>query len=473
MLRDDQGSAVFSCEVAPNNTLIVSTCEPTIFEKIEEVKKTFDVDRMEIRYLPLKNSQAATIAELLSNIYAAEETVLPEELQRIRRTRTFEAGSDEGITGSPDGVLSMGLADPGLRELLSGAITPLAQGEITIIPDTEHNALLIRTFSRNFPKLLELIDKLDEPRRQVFLDVFITEVTLDDATELGVDFTYIGDIEHRSRQYTLAQNMGTALSSSGLSYQLVSDNITSFIRAMQTTDKLDIITRPQLVTKDNATGVIELGRMVPIIKTTTVSTEGATSSKVEYKDVTTRLEFTPRIHPDDYVSLQIKQKIDDVGAETFQISQDFNPQVLIKRNAETELRIKDGQTVCLGGFIADNIVEDSTKVPLLGDIPILGYLFSYTSHSRVKTELIIFITPHILTTPQEMMRMTNEQRRRSNADQRKDRDAGSLEQQRQLRYPPYKNPPTQVPVTSERDRVMPESWPAETSPAPDETDSKE
>jgi len=293
-------------------------------------------------------------------------------------------------------------------------------------------------------------------------------VTLDDSKELGVDFTYL----HNEGQNTLRQRFPdtTNLATGGLSYNLVSDNITAYIRALQESGKLDTISRPQILTKDNSPAELKLGRDVPQVTATNVSTAGAVNSSVTYVPVQTQLMVTPQIHPDNYVTLNLEQKIDDVSTETFQISEDFNPQVLIRRSAKTILSVKDGQTVCLGGFVGDSIKENKSQVPFLGDIPLLGYLFQYSKKETTKTELILFITPHILETPAEMLRMTNTMRRMSNASQRDDRDSDILEPQRDLRYPPYRMPleEMELPEAIPLEMVAPETEKEPQAPAPAE-----
>ncbi|MCH9023245.1 MAG: type II secretion system protein GspD [Planctomycetes bacterium] len=349
---------------------------------------------------------------------------------------------DTGLYGSiAQGLLDQaGMTQVSIEDLLSQPLGVVAGGELTIVPDIKNNGLLVRTFSRNLTKLLELIKELDRPRDQVLIDVFITEVLLDESTEFGIDFTFRDDITYRNRDFTINQDVGAAFDPTGLSYQLVSDNITAFISAMEKTGKLDVITRSQIGTKNNEMAMIELGRTVPLIKDTKVSSEGSISSTVTYTDVVTRLQVTPQIHPNRFVSLKIEQTIDDVSTETFQISKDFNPQVIIKRSAKSQLRVKDGQTVCLGGFISDRISRTTKGVPLLSDLPFIGFLFEFTTNQRVKTELLIFITPHILTTPSEMLRMTNAQRQLSNSAIRNDTDSQILETEQDLRQPPYRDP---------------------------------
>ena len=436
-------SFAFTLAVAPNNTLIAASRDEAFFARVDELRKTFDVDKMEIRYIKLSNANPKEVANLLRKIYPAEAQPLPAEIQRLRRRRLSEPDApipDAVNTEFREALDRAGLTEMSVEDLLSPSLSIIAVGEMTIVEDIPRSALLIRTFSRNFPKILELIQELDKPRDQVLIDVFITEVNLDDNVEFGVDFTYNDDtiISGQNRDYTLTQTTGAADISLGLSYQLISDNITALISALAQSDQLNLVTRPQIVTKDNAQAEIVLGRDVPIVRNTKVSTEGAISSEVAYNAVTTHLKVTPHIHPNDYITLDIEQLIDDISTETFQISENFNPQVIIRRRAKTNLRVKDGQTICLGGFVQDRTLEMEKGIPLLKDIPLLGYLFRYTSVSRVKQELIIFITPHILVTPQDMLRMTNDQRSRSSATLEVDQGREILEVQEQLHVPRYR-----------------------------------
>lgn len=432
----------YKATFAPNNTLIISTTDKSLFAKIEEMKKTFDVDRMEIRYIPLSYADAESVAGLINSIYPPKAPTLPQEVEKARRKLATGEVADrsELLLDAQEQLAQFGIFDTALANRLSRSISVIAKEELNITPDKKRNALIIRTFSRNFPKILEMIKELDRPLAQVMIDMFITEVTLNENTQLGVDFTYEhrGDGDFRGDVEQNFTNLFTD-SQTGLSYQIISDNITAFIRALKETGNLDIITRPQVTTKNNAQATISLGRDVPTVTKTQVSTEGAIRSDVVYQGVATTLEVTPQIHPDGYVTLKISQTLDDIGTETFQISKDFNPQVIIRRNAKTELRVKDGQTVCLGGFIGDTIKEDEQKIPLLGDIPVLGEAFKYSSRTKTKTELILFITPHVLNSPEDMLRMTNDQRNRSTIIKRKGRETEVLQLQDRLNQPKYRD----------------------------------
>ncbi len=212
---------------------------------------------------------------------------------------------------------------------------------------------------------------------------------------------------------------------------------------MITSGNIDVISRPHLVTKNNVQGEISLGNKVPKLESIETRYDQAYISKVTYEDVATSLKVTPQIHPDDFISLNIEQTVDDISAQTFQITEDFNPQIINKRTAKVNLRIKNGQTVCLAGFTGDTINDVEEKVPLLGDIPLLGALFKHTTKKREKIEMIIFLTPHILETPDESLRMTNDHRSRSRSERRDDRSTEPLDQQDTLVTPKYSIDDTQ------------------------------
>ncbi|KPK76152.1 MAG: hypothetical protein AMJ79_07875, partial [Phycisphaerae bacterium SM23_30] len=442
------------------NSLAIYSRDVEVFEKIRQMKEIFDIDRMEIRYFPLSYAQAHTVqdpktkviqvkglADLIGEIYPKEAVELPPEVQQARRELTYPEQAPEGDTAEmvEEAMTRAGVIDEGVAGRMSRALSVIATGndELVIVPDPERNGLLVRTFSRNIPKIQALIDVLDRPRDQVFIEVYITEVSHDDLTELGVDWTLM----HNEGVNTLRQSIPATASKlpggdfpSVLTYELISDNFSAFLRALQQTGKVDVISRPSVTTKDNAVAIFELGDKVPTVSKIRVSPEGLSSqSDVDYKDITNRLEVRPFIHPDDYVTLDIIQKLDEISARTVQISENFFPQIFITRKAETTVRIKDGQTICLGGFVSDKIVENETRIPLLGAIPILGELFKFSKRQRIKTELIIFITPHILKTPTELLRMTNEQRRKSVLDPR-ERRGEIIEPERTLHYPPFRDP---------------------------------
>jgi type II secretory pathway component GspD/PulD (secretin) len=442
----------FTTSVASNNILIVSSYDEKLLKKFMELKKSLDVDFKELRYIPLSYAKAEEVAGMLTKLYPEQLPTLPSELEQTDREKVKEdeEAAEEATLLSEvtrtelDGL---GIYDPGVQSRISRSLRLVSKKELLIVPDKTRNYLMIYTYSRNFPKILDLIEELDKPQKQVFIDVYIAQVSLDDALEIGIDWGLGGPATNIERKgetipYTLGQAFNTRqFIGTGLNYDFISENLEVYMRALHTTKNVDIMARPSILVKNNAEAEISLGRSVPIMSNVQTNITGLVTGKIKYEDVLTQLMVTPQIHPDNYVSLVITQTIDDVSAETFQISEEFDPQVILRRKANTTLRVKDGQTVCLGGFITDDTTSDERKVPLLGDIPVLGYLFKYSVQSRTKRELVIFITPHIMETPSELMRMTNEQRIFSGAEVQEERhNKDILEPQVDLRSPPFRAP---------------------------------
>ncbi|MCK5271027.1 MAG: type II secretion system protein GspD, partial [Sedimentisphaerales bacterium] len=443
----------FTTSVASNNILIISSYDEKLLKKFMELKKNLDVDFKELRYIPLSYAKAEEVAKMLSLLYPEQLPTLPSELEQTAREKqevkegevSEEAAFLSEVTRSE--LEGLGIYDLDMQSRISRSLRLVSKKELLIVPDKTRNYLMIYTYSRNFPKILDLIEELDKPQKQVFIDVYIAQVSLDDALEIGIDWSLGGPATNIERKgetipYTLGQAFNTRqLIGKGLNYDFISENLEVYLRALHATKSVDIMARPSILVKNNEEAKMSLGLKVPLVKSVNVNITGLTTSKIEYEKIDTSMTVTPQIHPDNYVSLNIVQTINDVSAETFQISEEFNPQVILTREANTTLRVKDGQTVCLGGFITDDVTSDEKKVPLLGDVPVLGYLFKYSVQSRTKRELVIFITPHIMETPSELLRMTNEQRLISDAevrDERRNKDI--LEPQVDLRPPPFREP---------------------------------
>jgi len=442
------------------NALILRTNKYEQFEQLEEVIKLLDTPEsveQETFHVTLNNATAAEVRDTLNRLY--RETLrlpftkegldaLPQEQREQRIEEASAALTAAGL--DPQAARDFVVTDLGI---------PI--GKVDIIEDTGNNALLIRTHPRNFPNILKLIRELDRPKRQVMIKVFIADVKLDDTTETGIDFLYKTTDGSRSQSYAMDFDVSVG-ATTGLSYTYISNNIEAFIRALQTTTRLDVISRPQVLTLDNHMAEIEFGKRVPLLQTTQVTADGAVNSTVSYENVVTRLEVTPHVNEAGFIRMNIVQTIDDVSSDTFAISEQLAPQILITRRAATQVQVRDGQTVCLGGFIGDKIDNIEKKIPFLGDIPIIGRAFSSVKATRIKSELLIFITPYILDTPEELLSAANQVRSRTVTMSMRDRPAQELFYQ----DAPERNPHKGWRRTSKRYTIPRPPKPRKTGPPP-------
>jgi general secretion pathway protein D len=308
-----------------------------------------------------------------------------------------------------------------------GAAGPstILEGAVTITADKATNSLIIVASPGDYETIKDMIQKLDIRRRQVYVEAAIIEMSLAKSRELGFEFqaTNMNNLDSNKTTAvggTNFGNIGTAMTGpaglatlNGLNVGAVKGtftfngttflNIGALLHALQTDSDVNVLSTPNILTMDNQKAKIMVGENVPFItgQTQNAATgSAAIQTSVDRKDVGISLEITPQITSDDSVRLEIKQEISDITT-----TPGLNPNIVgpstSKRSADTTVVVKDRQTMVIGGLIRDNVTTSTSKVPLLGDIPILGWLFKFKTTKVEKTNLMIFITPYIIKTEVE------------------------------------------------------------------------
>ncbi len=322
----------------------------------------------------------------------------------------------------------------GLRKSRPGekGKTPVAQfegGAIRITADKSTNSLIVIASPADYALVKNLVAKLDIPRRQVYVEAAILEISLDKLRDLGISFhggKLLGDGESvvlggeaLGGINTLGLNP-TALGGLGglflgflgkmidLGAGIQVPSVAALIRAIETSNAVNIISTPHLLTSDNEEAEIIVGENVPFITGQNVTSGGNILTTIERKDVGVTLRITPQINESDHVKLKIYQEISQVSPQQPQ-GVNVNQQGLVtrKRSAKTTVVVKDRQTVVIGGLISSQESFSDTKVPILGDIPILGWLFKSRKKTTTKTDLLIFITPYIVKNDRDLVFLNN------------------------------------------------------------------
>jgi general secretion pathway protein D len=307
---------------------------------------------------------------------------------------------------------------------------------VQIVADKATNALIITADTADYLIIEDVIKKLDISRAMVYLEALIMEVNAAKSFKLGVEWqgantvsydgktgAYVGGISGDKGSYSIAQGLlaGKGLPS-GLSFGVVGQminvatttvagvttniafpNLAAFIQAYQSDSDIRILSTPQLLTLDNEDAEITVGKNVPYV-TRQDTTVGSTTnySNFEYKDVGVTLKVTPQINKEGFVRLKLDQSVTKIVTQTAE-SQGTSilAPTTLKRTAKTTVTVRSGDTVVIGGMIEDNSDTGVYKVPLLGDIPLLGWLFKTKSSSAERNNLFIFITPHIIQKPED------------------------------------------------------------------------
>jgi type II secretory pathway component GspD/PulD (secretin) len=306
----------------------------------------------------------------------------------------------------------------------------ILEGSVTITADKATNSLIIVGSPGDFEIMKDVVQKLDIRRRQVYVEAAIIEMSLAKQRDLGFEFQVPINQAQFDAGKTIAvggTNFGTIggavangpaglASVNGLAIGAVKGtfkfkgveflSIGALLHALQIDADVNVLSTPNILTMDNQKAEIMVGQNVPFPTGQTqnaVTGTGSLFNTIERKDVGIKLTLTPQIASDDNVRLDVSQEISDVvGASS------SNPNGLItnKRSASTTVVVKDRQTMVIGGLIRDNETVTTSKVPFLGDIPILGWLFKSKSTRLEKTNLMIFITPYIIKNEGEASDLT-------------------------------------------------------------------
>ena len=323
----------------------------------------------------------------------------------------------------------------GKTAVLKRAVT----GRVIITADKATNALIINASPSDYPVIADVIKKLDVYRSQVYVEALIMEISEEKMQQLGVQWfitgkasingTGIGVIGSSGETKDVypfsaavsSGNMPTSMPS-GMVLGMLGENITfgnisfpsvaAMVAALKKTAGINILSTPHLLTLDNEEAEIIVGKNVPIATQKMVTGEaGATglnqSFLIERKDLGITLRITPQITEGDVVRLSIYQEVSAILPSDIQ--SDLGP-TYTKRSTKTVVAVKDGKTVVIGGLIKNNETDNTSKIPILGEIPILGWLFKYQKKTNEKTNLLVFLTPKIVRNHKALSKITKEKR---------------------------------------------------------------
>jgi general secretion pathway protein D len=297
------------------------------------------------------------------------------------------------------------LASPAAVPATAGRVAEL-MGNITIVPDPRSNSLLIRANASDFELIQAAVGQLDIRPLQVLIEVMIAEVQRNRSFSLGVDAS------SATRRLGGTNTTASATQSSGGTVgdfvlkvmNLTGLDIDATLSAAESRGEVHILSRPVVIAANNEQAQILVGSQRPFVQVSrSLPTDAASRDQVvEYKDVGTKLSVRPTISPDGYVVLDVTQEVNNATNEIA-----FNAPVISTRSVQTQLLIKDGQTVALGGLTDRQRDSNRGGIPVLSRIPLLGGLFGHTARNSNETELFLFLTPHVIRNDAEADSLTN------------------------------------------------------------------
>lgn len=319
---------------------------------------------------------------------------------------TMQAVLGEGQPAAPAQAIPAGaivVPPPG------GVPTP--QRPSRVIVNAATNTLIFQGGSDAYTKLLALLQELDKPARSVLIEVTVAEVTLDDSTQLGVEWAFNNS---RASGTTLGGTLGgLGIGAGGLTVRRLGSlgDVRLILNLLATSNKANVLSSPRIMARNGETSTIQVGSEIPTITSvqSTSSTLTATGvlQSVQYRKTGIILTVKPTIYSGDRIDLDVSQEVSDstkLGAA--------NSPIIDTRKVETRLSLKDGSPVLLGGLIQQNNSRAETGIPLLKDIPGAGQLFRTNNDTGRKTELLILITPYIISDDLDAQEITDAFRNR-------------------------------------------------------------
>jgi type II secretory pathway component GspD/PulD (secretin) len=269
------------------------------------------------------------------------------------------------------------------------------EGVANIYVDERTHSLVVEAAAMFIKEIDGFILKWDKPSKQVQIEAKIMQVTLDKNIQLGINWEYLSeDGSKKPKSYDVSSNLSLDLSQGG-SFRigsLSSDDYQATLQALEATTNSNLLSAPKITVLDGEEANILLGSTEPYLVTYIDNETKIITEDTKFMDVGIQLTVKPRITQEGYVTLDIEPEVSSAR----RVPDVSNALAVDTSRAKTVMTVKDGRTVVLGGLIKDEKVDTIKKVPLLGDIPLLGFFFRSKDKSDAKTELIIFITPHII-----------------------------------------------------------------------------
>lgn len=329
-------------------------------------------------------------------------------------------------------------------------------GNATVMVDQDTHNLIIDADDATTKAMMEVIKKLDRPQPQVLIKVVFLEVTHNDSLDIGIEGSYNGKSSMFGRigsyltnyniftnttitstagstttsqsttilpsqligltnSYQIGNNFGLAAQGANPNgagtYSILGSDFTATLRAIAQAGKAQLLSRPSVLARNNQPATIQIGQDVPLITNVRYDTFGNAINSVSYQAVGIILKVTPFITGEGLVQMIVQPSTSSIDPSvSIPISAGVSAPVIDVRSADTVVVTPDGQPVVIGGLMRNDSGEIVSKIPILGDIPLLGNLFKHKTSSNAKTELLIFLTPHIIQAPSELASMsTSEQ----------------------------------------------------------------
>ncbi len=421
------------------NSLIIQANDEAmsdITELIRDLDTYVDpASRSQIHVVYLEHAKAEDVAQVLSNLSSSASSYGSSSSRNLgnRSSRSGRMGNSSSRTGTssragvPGMMGSAGSYNKTKTSSKSTGVMAAFESGLSVASDENTNSLVIIAAPEDFRIIKQVIDKLDIRRKQVFVEAVILEMASDETFDIGLGYhvgnaSDSGALSAYSAQlngYSLGLSSADLLSGLAMGVfgeaidisvaddegTTTSMSVPAFgiaLNALQSQSAVNILSTPNILTMDNEEAKIIVGRNIPFPTSTGRDSNNNPIISYQREDVAITLKVTPQINESNFVTLEVFQEVSEIEEDSQGLDVSSAGFITSKRSAETVVVVRDNQTVVVGGLIANTSTQVETKIPILGDMPLLGLLFRGTRDSSRKTNLLIFLTPHVIDSPEDL-----------------------------------------------------------------------
>ena len=391
--KSGRGAGVNFIPISRINSLLVVSSIPRVFNEVEnwlkELDRNISQDEMRTYVYHVKNGIASELAEVLNMIFEESES----EKESSRKKPNFSKTGEKAARGAtPQKAVTQSTIER----------THTIKGEVITIAYPTTNTIIIKSTPRDYPVVENLLYELDIVPRQVMIEIMIAEITLDESTSLGLEFAYFTNDEIIGTDFNLSSP--GSLARGGLTASVIRPDYIATLNALASENRLNILAYPHIIASDGKKASIDIGDEVPLVASR-IFVDNREEVTIERRDTGVLLNVTPHINTTGLVTLDLTVELSDASQTLVEGESDIR---IFQRNAKTTMVIHDEETIIIGGLINSKNGREVRKVPLLGDIPILGLLFKSTRDTVTKTELVLLITPRVIRTREDAKNITDE-----------------------------------------------------------------
>lgn len=400
------------------NAFVVISPQPEYIERarvwVQRLDRTGGGGGVQLFVYRVQNGKAESLADLLSQLFtgkAAGTAKKPEVAPGLTPVEV-KSGSDvkpaAPVINTPFGAL------PATPPAAGGAATPagstaLPGTDVRVIADKENNALLILATAAEYDRIESALAKLDMPPRQVLIEATIAEITLSDDLQWGLEWYFTKGPRQSGQLDNGAVGINTLSPGFSWLFRDGAGQIKGIFNALASDRRINVLSSPHIMVADNQTAKIQVGDSVPVAGPQSVTASGVVTNSVQYVETGVILTVTPRINAGGLVSMDITQEVSNASPTS---TSAINSPTISKRSTTSRIAVQSGESVVLGGLIADRRSFNTSGLPLLSQIPLIGGLFGAQGYIKDKTELIVLLTPRVAADTYQARMITKEFRKK-------------------------------------------------------------